>query len=629
MGITLTNNAHTTLSADATSTDTTIYVEDIDSFPTLGTGDYFYCTLQRTSGAQEIVKVTQINASSFDVERGQEGTVAISFPIGSLAELRMTVQNITDLILTGSNINDDPFDASWDGDASDAPSRNAVYDKLADVDTTFDEYARLDGATFTGDVNVNSGHITAGYKKAIGDISFSIKYDDSGSGPNTGSVKWLRDGTSVWTNIVTAAANNWRVRNDTLGTDALSISGTTNNATFTGTVTVPDDAYAAGWNGNNTVPTKNAVYDKIESLSAGITDGDKGDITVSASGATWTIDNNTVTLAKMATMATDSILGRATASTGNVEVLTALPWAFTGDVTSTADSNALTIANNAVTLAKMATMATDSILGRATASTGNVEVLTALPWAYTGDVTRPADSNATTIANNAVTYAKMQDVSATRRVVGRNTAGSGDPEEVTFTQFLDWVGSAAQGDILYRNATSWVRLPAGIANYVLLTGGAGANPSWGPLAVGSLADNTVLPSRMRLTGPGLVGRTTATLGSGTTITLGTSLGLSADVLNVVDAGITLAKMANLNQYELIGRSTSGAGVPEAKATSANVWTMLGSANNAAILSNIGAQASSSILAALAASSNITGTITVSTSAPSGGSSGDVWYERAA
>ena len=33
-----------------------------------------------------------------------------------------------------------------------------------------------------------------------------------------------------------------------------------------GDVTVPDAAYGAGWNGNNTVPTKNAVYDKIESL---------------------------------------------------------------------------------------------------------------------------------------------------------------------------------------------------------------------------------------------------------------------------------------------------------------------------------------------------------------------------
>lgn len=51
--------------------------------------------------------------------------------------------------------------------------------------------------------------------------------------------------------------------------------------------------------------------------------------------------------------------------------------------------------------------------------------------ALTGDVTTSAGAVATTIANNAVTYAKMQDVSATSRFLGRITAGSGDPEELT------------------------------------------------------------------------------------------------------------------------------------------------------------------------------------------------------
>lgn len=36
--------------------------------------------------------------------------------------------------------------------------------------------------------------------------------------------------------------------------------------TFTGAVVVPDDAYAVGWNGSTEVPTKNALYDKIETL---------------------------------------------------------------------------------------------------------------------------------------------------------------------------------------------------------------------------------------------------------------------------------------------------------------------------------------------------------------------------
>lgn len=35
---------------------------------------------------------------------------------------------------------------------------------------------------------------------------------------------------------------------------------------FSEDVIVPDDAYAAGWNGNNEVPTKNAVYDKVQTL---------------------------------------------------------------------------------------------------------------------------------------------------------------------------------------------------------------------------------------------------------------------------------------------------------------------------------------------------------------------------
>jgi hypothetical protein len=56
--------------------------------------------------------------------------------------------------------------------------------------------------------------------------------------------------------------------------------------------------------------------------AGGVTDGDKGDITVSASGATWTIDNDVITLANLAHMATARVIGRTTAGTGTPELLT-------------------------------------------------------------------------------------------------------------------------------------------------------------------------------------------------------------------------------------------------------------------------------------------------------------------
>lgn len=55
----------------------------------------------------------------------------------------------------------------------------------------------------------------------------------------------------------------------------------------------------------------------------GVSDGDKGDLTVASSGTVWTIDNNVVTFAKLQDIGTSRVLGRVTASSGDTEELTA------------------------------------------------------------------------------------------------------------------------------------------------------------------------------------------------------------------------------------------------------------------------------------------------------------------
>ena len=77
------------------------------------------------------------------------------------------------------------------------------------------------------------------------------------------------------------------------------------------------------------------------------------------------------------------------------------------------------IADDAITADKLA----NSINTEIAANTAKVSNAT-----HTGDVT---GSTALTIADDAVTYAKMQDVSATDRVLGRDSSGAGVVEEIT------------------------------------------------------------------------------------------------------------------------------------------------------------------------------------------------------
>ena len=146
--------------------------------------------------------------------------------------------------------------------------------------------------------------------------------------------------------------------------------------------------------------------------------------------------------------------------------------ALTGDVTAAAGGSATTIANDAVSDAKLRNSAALSVIGRAVNSVGDPADIAAT--AASGAVLRESGSAlgfgtvATAgLADAAVTYAKIQDVSATDKVLGRATAGAGDVEEITCTAagraLLDDADAAAQRTTLGLGAIATEGVPLAIA----------------------------------------------------------------------------------------------------------------------------------------------------------------------
>lgn len=175
----------------------------------------------------------------------------------------------------------------------------------------------------------------------------------------------------------------------------------------------------------------------------GVTDGDKGDITVSTSGLVWTIDSGAVSYSKIQNVSdTNKILGRFSSGAGIIE-----------EITCTSAGRALIddadAAAQRVTLG-LGTLATQDGTFSGTSSGTNTGDQTIT---LTGDVTGSGTGSfGATIGNSKVTYAKIQDVSVTDRLLGRSSIGGGVVEEIACTAagraLIDDANAAAQRDTL-------------------------------------------------------------------------------------------------------------------------------------------------------------------------------------
>lgn len=155
-----------------------------------------------------------------------------------------------------------------------------------------------------------------------------IKIDADGSWDMAGTTP----GTSgqVLTSNGSGSAPSWQdaaggVSDGDKGDITVSSSGTVWNIDG-GVVTGTEIATSVALAGNPTTTTQTpgtnnttiatTAYVDAAVTAGSIPDGDKGDITVSGSGATWTIDNLVVTPAKMSTFSSSDMRGKYTDETG-------------------------------------------------------------------------------------------------------------------------------------------------------------------------------------------------------------------------------------------------------------------------------------------------------------------------
>lgn len=172
-----------------------------------------------------------------------------------------------------------------------------------------------------------------------------------------------------------------------------------------------------------------------------------------------------------------------------------------------------------------------------------------------------------TIADNSVTFAKMQDI-ATDRLIGRDAAGSGDPAEISLDASLAWTGSnsiqraALTGDITASAGSNTTDIAAGVIVNADINASAGIVLSklatQAALSVVTNATNaTAVPTAVAAANDGEVFRRSGTaLAFGTVATAGIA---DAAITNVKIADVSAAKITSGTVASALGFTSASSG----------------------------------------------------------------------
>lgn len=529
--------------------------------------------------------------------------------------IKISVDGVT---IEGDGTPSNPLSAIGGGGSAVWGGIAGTLSNQTDLQNALNAKANLSGATFSGSISATnlSGTNT-------GDQTITLSGDVTGSGTGSFATTIANDAVTfakmqnVSTNILLGrhSVSSGNVEEILLGTN-LSLAGNTlNAAAYAPSGGAGEVQFADGF--GNFFSNGAFVYDLINDIlsvsnltvtaliNGGTLTGNNSGDTPSSGGAgeiqladgagaftsnpAFNYDSGTDTL-NVKIIATDAITvgGNPVAFSGdNISIFVNDAGYITGnqsitlsgDVTGSGTTGiASTIANDAVTFAKMQNIATDSLLGRDTAGTGDVENITLNATlsmtgsgvlqraALTGDMTAPAGSNATTLAtvnSNVGTFGSATRVGViTVNAKGLITAAS----DITITPAVGSITGLGSG------VGTWLATPSSsnLAAAVTDETGSGAlvfantptfiAPLLGTPTSGTLTNCTGLPIA------GLVASTSAAIGVGS-VELGnasdTTLSRSAaGVLAVEGVNVpTISSTSTLTNKRLtprVGTTTSSA-----------------------------------------------------------------------
>ena len=279
MGIKFSNLATTTLASGITNSATTITVADGSVFPALGSGDFFFASIDTPPNAPEIVKVTAISSNTLTVVRGQDGTTATSHNSSETIALRVVAAALEDLrdnsgtsVIAGSNL-------SFSGDT-------------LNLDTNLTGLGTISSGAIT-----SSGVITTSANSAAAGVN--IKRANAGSGGAKGFLAFRDENDKATASIFSIASggdNNGDLRLATSSseneTDPYSLTtaltlDTSQNATFAGTIS----SGAITSSGRIDITTDNSISEPYAALGITSTTTSAGLFLHGSGGSKWEVQS--------------------------------------------------------------------------------------------------------------------------------------------------------------------------------------------------------------------------------------------------------------------------------------------------------------------------------------------------